>query len=326
MFDVIGFGALNLDRIYTVESLPAISDGLDLAPGSERVIDDGEYDTLLQRLETAGTLRATAGGGQAANAVYALAQMGFRTALIGSAGADDEGDLLLAELAPIDTTYVTRAGRSAGCLVIVDEQGERTIRLRPAVDSVLPDAVTAWKKLDGAHYIHLTSLIEAEGPVEQVRLLQNIPDSAKVSFDPGELYCRLGAKALEPLLRRSYILFAGESEADLLVGTANVCDELLNLGSRIVVCKKGAAGVEVANSDGDRFSLPAKETPVVDTTGAGDVFAAGFLAGLMLDLDQVRCAALGIDAAARSVGGYGRSSYPGPELIKAARPKKGRAS
>ncbi len=88
----------------------------------------------------------TSGGGQAANTLYALSALGgFRTAIIGSVGADEEGESLLAGLAPVDTSQVVRGGRTTRCAVIVDKHGERTICVLPSPAEVpVPDPVAAW--------------------------------------------------------------------------------------------------------------------------------------------------------------------------------------
>jgi ribokinase len=318
--DVIGFGAINLDSIYSVSLGPPPADAGDLAAGSEALTDDDTYARLTEWLEAEGTLRETSGGGQAANTLYALSALGgFRTAIIGSVGADAEGDSLLAGLAPVDTSQVVRGGRTARCAVIVDSSGERTICVLSSPEEVpLPDPIAAWDSLGGARYLHLTSLTRSEELAAQIKLVESIPDDVRVSFDPGELYCHLGVEALAPILRRTHVLFLNEREAELLTGGSDDegCGKALSLGPALVVCKRGARGVDLFAAGGGRFTVPAQKVAVVDPTGAGDVFAAGFLAGLLLGLEPERCAVLGAEAAAESITGYGRSRYPGPDLLE----------
>ena len=149
MMDVIGFGAINLDEVHLVPSLTAVP-GLRMHPGSEETVGRRDYDRLTTALKEMGTRPTLSGGGQAANTVYALARLGFRTAMIGSVGADPEGERLLTELAPVDVSQVLRGGRSARCVVVVDENGERTLRVHPADDPPALDPVAAWRSLGGA--------------------------------------------------------------------------------------------------------------------------------------------------------------------------------
>jgi len=319
MMDVIGFGAINLDSIYSVSASAPPADAANMAAGSEALADDDTYARLTQWLESEGMLRDTSGGGQAANTLYALSALGgFRTAIIGSVGEDEEGDSLLAGLAPVEVSEVVQGGRTARCIVILERGEERTMRVLPAEDQPVLAPLHAWKKLGGAPYLHLTSLAPVDRLSLQIQLVNHIPDKVRVSFDPGELYCRLGAEALAPILRRTHVLFLNEREAELLTGSSDAegCEKLLSLGPSLVVCKRGAQGVDVFAGDGQRITVPARKVAVVDPTGAGDVFAAGFLAGLLLGLDPERCAVLGTAAAAASITGYGRSRYPGPELLE----------
>lgn len=317
MMDVIGFGAINLDETYLVPSLTAVS-GLRMLPGSEQTVGRREYNRLTARLKVAGARPALSGGGQAANTVYALARLGFRTAMISSVGADPEGERLLADLSPVDVSQVLRGGRSARCVVIAEDSGERTLRVLPAHDPPALDPVAAWRSLGGARFLHLTSLARAEEHPTQLALVEALPDDVTLSFDPGELYCRLGAEALAPVLRRTDVLFLNEREAELLSGKSafDGCYRLLRREGAVLAGKKGARGVEIVGR-GERFELPAREVAAVDPTGAGDVFAAGFLAGLLLGLDLHQCAVLGSEAAARSVTARGRDGYPGRELLEA---------
>jgi ribokinase len=315
--DVIGFGAVNLDETYSIRALSALPE-LAIAPGSEQMVDAGRYDKLSRLLEKEGAPRLLSGGGQAANTLYALSALGgFASGIISSVGTDREGDYLLADLAPVDTSQVARGGRTARCIVIVEEGGERAIRVLPAANPPALDPVSAWVALGGAPYLHLTSLAPPDRLSSQVKLIESIPDIVRVSLDPGEIYCRLGIEVLTPLLKRSYVVFLGEREIEILTGQRGAagCERVLSLGPSIVVCKKGAQGAEVFTVGRDHIAIAAKQAALVDPTGAGDVFAAGFLAGLLLNLDLERCAALGTEAAARSITGYGRSSYPGPELL-----------
>ena len=316
--DVIGFGAINLDEMYAVRSLAALP-GPAMTAGSERTVDASEYERLTRLLEEAGARKVVSGGGQAANTVYALARLGFQTAIIGSVGGDEEGDFLLAGLAPVDTSQVVRGGRTPRCAVIVDRSGERTICvLSSPEEALLPDPIAAWGRLAGARFVHLTSLTHKEELKAQIKLVESVPNDVRVSFDPGELYCWLGVEALAPILRRTHVLFLGEREVTLLTGKSlsPACKKLLSLGPAVLVCKKGAKGIDVLTADGQRISVAARKVAVVDPTGAGDVFAAGFLAGLLLGLEPERCAVLGAEAAAESITGYGRSRYPGPELLE----------
>ncbi|MGD0764872.1 MAG: carbohydrate kinase family protein [Dehalococcoidia bacterium] len=316
MLDVIGFGAVNQDEIYVVPSLADLPQAT-LPSGSEQTITRGEYEELTGLLTQTGAYKLSTGGGQAANTLYALARIGFSTGMIGSAGSDAEGDSLVTDLSPVDTSQIARGGRTARCVVILENGQERTMRVLPAIHLPPVNALSAWDALGGGLYLHLTSLAPPELIVTQVELLKRVPRTVKLSFDPNELYCRLGLSALAPILNRVDVLFLNENESRMLTGSRD--PERFFRASEfnipLLVHKKGPRGAEITTLAGEHLEVPAKDVATLDPTGAGDVFAAGFLAGLLLGLDLKKCALLASKAAAQSVTGYGRSSYPGPELL-----------
>jgi ribokinase len=89
----------------------------------------------------------------------------------------------------------------------------------------------------------------------------------------------------------------------------------MEIGPSIVVCKKGRQGSHIFTGEED-FEVPAIEVEVVDNTGAGDVYNAGFLAGLFLGKSLEESAHFATKVAAKSVTGYGRDCYPTEEDLK----------
>jgi ribokinase len=171
--------------------------------------------------------------------------------------------------------------------------------------------------LKDVSWIHLTSFI-GEPPFEaQKFLLSNLGKSVKVSLDPGEIYAKKGLDKIRPLVKRSHILFLTEKEVRLLTGqnlTAGA-RRLMEIGPSVLVCKKGNQGSRVFTEQGD-FEVPAAQADVVDNTGAGDVYNAGFLAGFFLGRSLEESALFATKMAAKSVTGYGRERYPKKEDLE----------
>ena len=90
------------------------------------------------------------------------------------------------------------------------------------------------------------------------------------------------------------------------------CRELLNYGPDVVVCKKGREGSSVFSQE-EAFAVPVEVVEVVDNTGAGDVYNAGFLAGMILGKSLRDCALFATRVAAKSLSGFGRDCYPTEE-------------
>ena len=85
--------------------------------------------------------------------------------------------------------------------------------------------------------------------------------------------------------------------------------KLLSYGIEIIACTLGKKGSYVLSRDRE-LEVPADKSEAIDTTGAGDVYTAGFLAGLLKELSLFECARLATRAATQSIKGYGRNSYP----------------
>ena len=315
MKTILGFGSLNLDLIFEVEDLK--SQGLRLSPGKASFGSEEEFESLLNRLKRYGTLRSRSGGGSAANTVVALARMGFSTRLIGKIGADETGDFLLEDLRPVQMDWIRRGQKSGVCLVVLDRHRDRFLFVQGNANSTLTADEINFDALQDVSWLHLTSFI-GESPLEaQKVLLNHLHSSAKVSMDPGEIYAKKGLDEIRPLLRRCHLLFLTEREVgllthqDLLTGI----ESLREAGPSVVVCKKGGQGSRIFTEEAD-FEIPALQVDVVDNTGAGDVYNAGFLAGLFLERSLEESAHFGTLIAAKSLTGYGREQYPTREDLE----------
>ncbi|NDY42346.1 hypothetical protein G3N55_05755 [Dissulfurirhabdus thermomarina] len=318
MIDVLGCGALNLDLFYEVADLEGLrSLGFDLVPGGEKVGTPDEARRLLSHLRRAGRLRASGGGGSAANATWILSRMGWRTAFLGGVGSDAEGAAVLESMSGVDCTGVRRRGRSPLCIVVLDAgRRDRALYLVPGDDWPVPDLSP---ETPPARLLHLSSLVPEAGRRFQERLLRDRPPAGWVSFDPGEVYARLGAAVMEPWLRRTHLLFVTEQEAAMLAGGGGRAAASTLLGMLApaeappgfplpaVVLKRGRAGAAFVSREAalEVPAVPVRE--VVDNTGAGDAFAAGVLHGLLSGWSAAAALEEGARLAARSLAGYGRS-------------------
>jgi ribokinase len=312
MFDVIGFGAMNLDLIYHVDSLSQISGKeIELLPGKELSASSQLFSKILQRVERRGTLKSKTGGGSAANTVVALSRMGFKTGFVGKVGNDAEGDWLVDQMEAVDIRGIVFGGMSGRCLCILDSNLDRSILVDPGANDSLSSDEIDWRYATDARFVHFTSFAGEKPLRAQLALVEKIHPPVQISFDPGEVYACRGLKHVELLVKKSFIIFATESEIEMLTGLSFLEGSaiLLDRGPSIIVCKRGQKGIHVTSHD-QRFDLRADPAEVTDNTGAGDVFNAGFLAGLLMNRPLPDCASLGTRLAARSVTGYGRSRYP----------------
>ena len=137
----------------------------------------------------------------------------------------------------------------------------------------------------------------------QKKLMSFLPDSVKVSFDPGSLYAQKGLAAIEPIIQNSFVMMPNTLELQLLTGETGIpegAQELIEMGVEIVAVKMGDKGCYVTNGE-EKMTLQPYKVPAVDTTGAGDAFDAGFLYGLVHNRTLEDCGKLGNFVASRSV-------------------------
>jgi ribokinase len=298
-FDVVGFGALNLDKLFKVNKLAKAEE--------ESFIED--YSETC--------------GGSAANTAVGLARLGCKVGYIGKVGCDREGDVLIQDFCNegVNTDSVVRAeqGKSGAVMGFVDKKGARALYVNPGVnDTINIDEVNA-RYAAQAQFLHLTSFVGDESFQTQKKLLDAIPDSTKVSFDPGTLYARKGYLPLEPIIRKTYALMPNVLELTILTGEISYhkgADIMIDKGVKIVAVKLGGDGCYVTDGHEQHFIEPFK-VDAVDTTGAGDAFCAGFLYGLVNGKSLFECGRLGNFVASRCVMKMGaRAGLPSAEDLE----------
>jgi sugar/nucleoside kinase (ribokinase family) len=232
---------------------------------------------------------------------------------VGRVGNDADGAFLRESLTGVDLSHVVVHGESGRAYILIDPEGERTILVAPNTNDDLSEQDLPWEALATAEYLHLTAFV-GDGPLEVQRALAaRLPESVRLSLDPGEWYARRGWPALEVILDHLETLLLTETEWRQLGGEPQV---YLNWAPPLVIIKRGPRGA--------RLLTPPRylDFPVelggdcVDTLGAGDVFAAGYLAGRLSGLHLNACVRLGNRAAAVSLRGAGRDSYPDRNFLE----------
>jgi ribokinase len=282
-FDVIGFGALNVDKLFRVNRIAG-----------------AEEESFIESC-------AEACGGSAANTIVGLARLGCKVGFIGKVGCDKEGDLLLEDFCKegVDTNGVIRSkyGKSGSVLGFVDKKGARALCIDSGVNDIITPGEINTEYVSQARFLHLTSFVGEKSFQTQKRLLETLPNTVKVSFDPGALYARRGLAQLELIIKRAYVLMPNSIELELLTGKTDYCkgaDFLVGRGVKIVAVKLGGDGCYVTDGR-ERHLIEAFRVKAVDTTGAGDAFCAGFLYGLLNGKSLYECGRLGNFVASRCV-------------------------
>ena len=312
---VIGFGSLNLDEFWEVPGEFLVRH--DLEPGREYVRDLDWFERVYGTLAREAERKARDPGGSAANAVAALRKMGFTTGFYGVAGSADAELLRLDELGRLEDLNVGRVDIPSGrCLALIDKNDphrDRALVILPNANNLAAVPMPDPAYFEQARWIHLTSFVSEAVLDAQIELVTRLSGSTQVSFDPGALYCSRGLKRLQPLLMRSRVLFVTEEELQELTAEPDVpkaASQLICMGVETVVLKMGAEGIMAFQGDRTFHCTGVPPRRIRDRTGAGDVAAAWFLAGMIEGLQMDACVEIAAAAASRSIEGFGRSAYP----------------
>jgi len=198
---------------------------------------------------------------------------------------------------------MAKYGRSGTAMGFVDERGERALYVDPGVNDTIEFDEINKEYVFQTRFLHLTSFVGEKSFQTQKRLVETLPKNVKVSLDIGELYARKGLKALEPIMNRTFVMMPNAKELQILTEKAGYernAEVLLEKGVKIVAVKLGNKGCYV--TDGKESNMvEAFKVKVVDTTGAGDAFCAGFLYGLILGKSLYECGRLGNFVASRGI-------------------------
>jgi ribokinase len=283
IFDVIGFGALNVDKIFLVDKIPGVDQGCHVK--REEVV----------------------GGGSAANTVYDLSAMGFRTGHVGKVGKDPEGQFFLESFGDVDTRGIKKVDGATGvAYVLVTPEGDRAIIVNPGVNDFveMDDIDTAYLR---SRYLHLTSFACSQSFASfetQKKLVKKV--KSRITFDPGDMYSSMGLEALKEIVARSYVIFPTKEEIECMTGVPykQAAEKVLNCGCPVVVVTLGKEGCYL-RTDAEAIHVKARTVPVKDTTGAGDAFNAGFIAGLLREKSLKECCELGNRIASLAIQTYG---------------------
>ena len=231
------------------------------------------------------TIISTHGGGAGGNVASWLAVLGNDVTMVGRIGNDSAGSAITAEFDALGISYgqIVKEGLHTGVVVcLVDPSGERTMLADNGANAGL--AISDLPALDGVDAIYLTGYapiapLSREGVLEMVRTINSreIP----IIFDPATVGGMQGVP-VEEILSWCALMDAvimNEEEAIYLSGLSDLESALnffVELTPRAII-KRGSAGAIGLERGGQIISVAATTSTVVDTTGAGDAFAAGFI-------------------------------------------------
>ena len=309
--DVLCIGNAIVDVIS--DTTDAFLDQEGLTKGSMRLIDAGEAERLYSHMGPAREIS----GGSAANTAAGVAALGSRAGFIGQVAPDQLGQFYRHDLTAAGVEFTTPATDfgvpTARSMVLVTPDGHRTMNTFLGAAQHLPPQALDEEQIRSAAILYLEGYLwDPEVPRNaMVRAIEVAREAGRtVAFTLSDTFCidrhREGFNALIDEGKID-ILFANEAEIQELAAVPHLETAIAAVRDKVgtLVVTRSEKGA-LATQGGERADVAAEPVEkVVDTTGAGDLFAAGFLAGHAKGLGLEQSLKLGAIAAAEVISHYG---------------------
>ncbi|MCX7284645.1 MAG: adenosine kinase [Novosphingobium sp.] len=324
-YDVIAIGNAIVDVMAPCAD--ADIDRLGLAKGGMTLVDTARAQELYDAMGPAREIS----GGSAANTLAGLAALGANCAFIGQVADDQLGEVFAHDIRASGIAYATpvRADEppTARCLIFVSPDGQRTMNTFLGASQFLPADALDDATIAAARVLYLEGYLwDPEEPRRAMRRAIAAARSAgrKVAFTLSDAFVisRHGDD-FRALIAEGQIdiLFANEHELAALTGIEDFDAGMAALADKVptLVVTRGEQGAH-AMSNGEHAHVPAEPIArVIDTTGAGDLFAAGFLFGYVRDKPLAESLTLGAVCAAEVISHYGARPEANLQELVAAR-------
>ena len=308
--DVVGIGNAIVDVIARADEAFLIEAGL--AKGAMTLIDEARAQSLYQRMPPG----IECSGGSVANSIAGLATLGAATAFIGKVKNDQLGNVFSHDIQSLGVTFRTPPAKTgpetARCLILVTPDAQRTMATYLGASIALGPEDIDRALIKAAKVTYLEGYLwDPPRAKEAFLAAMDIAHAAgnRVAFSLSDPFCvdryRDDFRALAE--RHIDILFANEAELMSLYEVDSFDDGLQAVRAfcDIAVLTRSAKGAVIVTKNELHVIDAAPCAEVVDTTGAGDLYAAGFLYGLTRGLELGECGRIGAIAAAEVISHYG---------------------
>ena len=308
-FDVVGIGNAMVDVIaHGDEPFLAANH---LAKGTMTLIDAARADELYARMPPA----AESSGGSAGNTIAGVASLGARAAYIGKVCDDQLGRVFRHDIRALGVTFDTppaTAGSTGRCLILVTSDANRTMQTYLGAGADLGPEDVDEQLIAAAHVTYLEGYLwdpprAKEAFLKAARIAHEA--GRRVALTLSDPFCvgRHREEFLELVAGHIDVLFANEIEIMSLYQVETFDDALQQVRGHceIAALTRSELGAVIATPDEIHVLDAEPVARVVDTTGAGDLYAAGFLYGLTRDMDIATCGRIAGIAAAEVISHYG---------------------
>lgn len=323
-FDIVGIGNAIVDVLAHADE--AFVEAHGMAKGSMTLVDEAVAEAMYRQMGPA----VEVSGGSCANTIAAAAALGGRVAYIGKVADDQLGKIFRHDLTStgvhFDTPPSADGPSTARCLVFVTPDAHRTMAtfLGACVDLGPEDIDT--DLVAAAQFVYLEGYLwDSPRAKQALHAAITAAHSAgrKVAMTLSDPFCveRHRHEFRELIAGPLDLLFANQLEAESLLEVTDVWEAVERLQGQceLVVITRGDQGSLVVTPEAVYEVAPVRVAEVIDSTGAGDLFAAGFLYGLTQGWELVHCARAGAAAAAEVISHFGaRPESDLRELVRLA--------
>jgi sugar/nucleoside kinase (ribokinase family) len=306
-YDVLGIGNAIVDVIARAEDDFLIKQNMQ--KGSMALIDEARAKSIYEAMGPA----TESSGGSAANTIAGVASFGAKAAFVGKTRSDNLGKVFAHDIQALgvgfDTPQAAEGPATACCYIMVTPDGERTMNTYLGAAQNLTPADIDPKQIGDAAITYLEGYLWDPPHAKEafIKASKAAHDAGRmVALTLSDAFC-VGRYRDEflTLMRDSTVdlIFANEAELKSLYETADFDSavSVLQKDAKLAVVTRSEKGCVIVSKDGTKAVPAASVEKVVDTTGAGDLFAAGFLFGLARGRDHVACGKLGALAAAEVI-------------------------
>ncbi|MDA3899132.1 MAG: adenosine kinase [Spirochaetes bacterium] len=280
-YNLIGIGSPIVDLLARVseEFLASVEGG----KGGMHLVNDTGLDAIITKLDKSSVFLSP--GGAAANTTFAASHLGLSTAFLGKLGRDDNSRYYESEFrraggsrSRFKHTYHKSTGR---CLSLITPDAERTMRTNLGAASSLECDDIRVSDFKECTHVHIEGYLLFNPTLFEHALITIKEAECSISLDLGSFEVVEASRKLLPDLVSKYIdiVFANEDEAEMLYGRGSDEKNLACMAelADITVVKRGKEGALIQSKDSSHNVAAEPATARIDTTGAGDLWAAGFL-------------------------------------------------
>jgi sugar/nucleoside kinase (ribokinase family) len=299
---ILGIGNAIVDILCKVSDDFLIKNSL--TKSTMKLIDQAEFQKLLSSLN----IEETISGGSVANSIVGLSQLGNDVGFIGKINNDDLGnkyeDGLKKEKVKFLYTKKDELTPTGSCLILITPDSERTMCTFLGVAGKINDNDVHEKYIKNADVLFLEGYLWDEGEPKKA-FEKAISNSKKTAMSLSDLFCveRHKQDFLELVKHKLNIIFANEQEITALID-AKSFEEVVSFSKEIkknVIITRGKKGAIAINS-GEIIECNAqKNLKIKDLTGAGDLFAAGYLHGIINNLSVKECLDKGTELSSKII-------------------------